>query len=86
VKICGIDLGKSGSLALLDTDSRRLTLEPLPVLDDELDAGELFRRLLDEDVDGLIFEACFQPLLLVRSVGKAKAVGEILVVDVVECV
>jgi len=79
VKLLGIDAGKSGSVALLDTDSKRTFIEDTVIEDDgSLDCRWFSDRLLEWEPVAAIIEAVYKPNSLVEMKGEFKGVCKTL--------
>lgn len=83
MKWCGIDLGKSGALALIDTESGEVKVEDTQ-LDEfrELDCVWAFTLLNDWEPDSAILESCFNNNGLVEMGGQYIAICRLLQIPI----
>jgi hypothetical protein len=83
LRLCGIDNGKEGALALLDTDTGGVLIEDVH-LDPfrELDVAWAFTLLSDWEPDRTILEQCFNNNGLVEMGGQYIAVCRLLDIPV----
>lgn len=71
MKVLGIDCGKTGAVALLDTETNNTTIEDTVVDDDgSLDCDWFFGRLLEWEPEEAVIEAVYRPNSLVEMKGE----------------
>ena len=79
MRVLGIDCGKEGALALIDTKTEEVVIEDAVMKDDgTLDCNWCFRLLMEWQPTAAAIEQCFRPQSLVRMEGSYQAVAELL--------
>lgn len=82
MKIVGVDLGKEGAVAHLDTADDSLTVFDMPIdTSGRIDSHELFQRWLDWEPDLAVIEGVWRPLSLVRQAGAVEAICGVLQIE-----
>ena len=82
MKLLGVDLGKSGAIAELDTTTNSISVYDMPIdSDGRLDSHALFTRLIEFEPNAAVCEDVWRPVSLVRQAGALEAVCGILQCD-----
>jgi hypothetical protein len=82
LKLLGVDAGKSGAFAFLDTADNSIHLEDVPLNSDgELDAALAFEWMLEREPSLVLVEDCWRPKSLVLMCGEIAALAKLLQAD-----